>query len=204
MKTIVRSSVMLATLVGFAILSGAGQTPGADTKAPASTGKFDLAVSYTYKSAKISTTTGHFSLNGISVDGAYWLPTKAQKVAIACDFNLESAKNIQPNVNLDQISLVIGPRFNLWQSKSNGLKANIYGEGMAGFVEAFNSVFPTIPATASAHSWAFQAGGGMNLPLSPKFGWRVAEADYIATKLPNNQDTYQGDLRISTGFTFHF
>ena len=52
--------------------------------------------------------------------------------------------------------------------------------------------------------YAFQTGGGVNIPLKGSLGWRVGEIDYILTNLPNGTNGYQGDIRISSGITFHF
>jgi hypothetical protein len=35
-------------------------------------------------------------------------------------------------------------------------------------------------------------------------GLRLLEADYVMTKLPNNTNSYQGDVRFSNGLTFRF
>jgi hypothetical protein len=47
MKTSLRSSVMLAAMLGLAILSGTGQTTGTGSTAkPSVTDKFDLGLTY--------------------------------------------------------------------------------------------------------------------------------------------------------------
>jgi hypothetical protein len=152
----------------------------------------------------VSTTSNRFGLQGASLDAVYWLNPKVKKLGFAIDLNGESASQIAPGVSLHQISLVAGPRYTLWQSKSKGLRPNLYGEGLVGFVHALHTTLPTVPATDSATAVAFQAGGGLNLPVGRSMGFRLCELDYIATKLPNNNDTYQGDLRVSGGVIFHF
>jgi hypothetical protein len=198
---------MLAATLGLAILSGAGQSSGAGSPAkPLESGKFDLGLTYTYKLAKITWTTGpFFGLQGGSVDGVYWM-TGQRKLGVAFDLSGEAASDIKPGVNLDQISIVAGPRYTLWRAKSSTHKADVYGQALVGYVHAFNSIFPVGASSISstANGFALQAGGGVNLPLNRTVGLRLFEADYIYTRLTNGADNYQGDVRLSTGLTVHF
>jgi hypothetical protein len=207
MKNTMRSSVMLAATLGLALLTGAGQTSGAGSAAkPPETDKFDLALTFDYKLVKISTTSGPFhGLAGGGVDGVYWLGDGAKRWGIAFDVNGETISNIQPGVNLSQFTVVAGPRYTLWQDKKKAHGANLYGEVLGGYVHAFNSVFPTsTTAVPTANSFSLQAGGGFNLPLTRSLDLRLIEADFIMTKLPNNNNDFQGDARLSAGLVFRF
>jgi peptidoglycan-associated lipoprotein len=209
MTKLLRFSVMLVATLGFAMLPCAGQAAKAvSSDNAAAAGTFDLGLTYTYKLAKLSSTTGwFFGVQGASVDGVYWLGPKAYNLGLAFDLNGETATNIRPNVNLSQISFVAGPRYTLWQYKAPGRLSgtNVYGQGLVGFVNAFNSIFPTGTAvTTSASSFALQTGGGVNMPLNNKWGLRLFEADYVYTRLPNSSGNYQGDIRFSGGVTYHF
>jgi hypothetical protein len=135
MKSIVRSSVMLAATLGLALLSGAGQSSGAgSTVKPPETDKFDLGITYTYKLAKISNISGStFGIQGGSVDGVYWLGEKAPNLGLAFDFNGETASNIKPGVDLNQFTFVAGPRYTLWKDKSKSHGENLYGEVLGGY-----------------------------------------------------------------------
>jgi hypothetical protein len=196
---------MLAATLGLALLSGAGQSSGAgSTVKPPETDKFDLGITYTYKLAKISNLSGSsFGIQGGSVDGVYWLGEKAPNLGLAFDFNGETASNIKPGVDLNQLTFVAGPRYNLWKDKSKSHGANLYGEVLGGYVHAYDSVFPTsTTAATSANSFSLQAGGGFNLPIAKRIDLRLIEADYIMTKLPNASDDIQSDLRLSAGLVF--
>jgi hypothetical protein len=204
-----RFSVMLAAVLGFAMLPCAGQVAPAVSGAVApQAGKFDLGITYTYKLAKLSSTTGwYFGIQGGSVDGVYWLGPKAYNLGVAFDFNGETASNIGPGVNLSQLSFVAGPRYTLWKVKAPGKLSgtNIYGQALVGYVHAYNSIFPSgLTTTSSAGSFALQTGGGANLPLNKQWGLRLVEADYIYTQLPNSNGNYQGDVRFSGGVTYRF
>ena len=209
MTKLLRFSVMLVATFGFAMLPCAGQAAKAvSSDNAAAAGTFDLGLTYTYKLAKLSSTTGwYFGIQGGSVDGVYWLGPKAYNLGLAFDFNGETVSNIRPGVNLSQVSFVAGPRYTLWSYKAPGRLSgiNVYGQGLVGFVNAFNSVFPTGAAvTPSASSFALQTGGGVNLPICKKWGVRLFEADYVYTQLPNSSSNYQGDVRFSGGATYHF
>ena len=207
MTKLVRFSVMLAATLGFAILPCAGQAAATGSNGnKAAEGRFDLGLTYTYKLAKISSTSSpSFGLQGGAIDGVYWLGARTKNLGLAFDFNGETASNIRPGVNLSQISFVAGPRYTLWKAKADRYKANVYGQALVGFDHAYNSVFPSGTTVAtSANSFALQAGGGVNLPLNKTVGLRLFEADYIYTQLSNNSSNYQGDARFSGGVTFHF
>lgn len=207
MKTTFRSSVMLVTMLGLALLSGAGQTTGAGSTAkPPVIDKFDLGLTYTYKLAKISNLSGStFGLQGGSADGVYWLGDGARRWGLAFDLDGETASNIKPGVNLSQFTIVAGPRYMLWQDKSKHHGANLYSEVLGGYLHAFNSVFPATPtALTSANSFALQAGGAFNLPIAKSIDLRLIEADYVMTKLPNANNDLQSDLRLSAGFVLRF
>ena len=174
----------------------------ADAKLPYND-KFEIGLTMTYKLAKISMTTDHdFGLRGGAVDATYWLNT-SKRFGVALNVNGETSTNIEPKINLNQITFVAGPRVVLARSNRNMLR--VYAEALAGSVYAFDSVFPTsgVPKS-SATSVALQTGGGIDLKPRKYFGIRLLEVDYIMTHLPNNADTYQGDLRIASGLILRF
>jgi hypothetical protein len=211
-----RNKLMLIALLGLAILPCAGQQQSGAVKKTGTSvlDKFDFGLTFTEKYAKIVNTTGtYFNLPGGSMDVAYNLQ-KAKGWAIAADIQGESATQpITLGYGLNQFSFVVGPRYTAWEQKCacpDKLKANIYLQAMIGGVHAWDSLFTTqtTPTTTSnfthANSFAFQGGGGVNLPLNKHVGLRVGEVDYILTKLPNITNNFQGDIRFSTGLIFHF
>lgn len=210
MKNILRSSVMMAALLGAALLPVAGQVSSAGTAGTANSSTFDLGVTYTAKVAKISNlSNSNFVLQGGAVDGVYWMnPSRVRlhNLGVAFDFSAETKSNITPGLSLHQFSLVAGPRYTLWRAKGGKPGPNLYGQALVGFVHASHSYFPVAPNSTkpSATSIALQTGGGLNVPVGGRIGLRVAEIDYIMTHLPNNADSYQGDMRFSTGITFRF
>ncbi|MGA3162471.1 MAG: hypothetical protein ABSC77_14785, partial [Terracidiphilus sp.] len=113
-------------------------------------------------------------------------------------------------VNLHQVTFVAGPRYTWMLSDAQTRhKVSMYGQVLVGAVHAFDSVFPHAngafsTTTPTATSVAVQAGGGLNMRLTRNLGLRLLEADYVMTRLPNNTNNYQGDIRFSNGITFHF
>jgi outer membrane protein OmpA-like peptidoglycan-associated protein len=202
------SKSMLIALLGLAILPCAGQTSGQGSQAGSSRlDRFDFGLTFTEKLAKISNTTGTtFTLPGGSIDVAYNFP-KWDRWAVAVDVQGETAtKDVTLGYGLNQISYVGGPRYTFWRQKGviSGRAANFYGEALFGGMHAWDSYFDNNgKALTAANSWALQAGGGLNLPIARRFDVRVMEIDYILTKLPNNYDNMQTDVRFSTGLVFH-
>jgi peptidoglycan-associated lipoprotein len=204
MKTILRAGAVLI-MTGVFLLSAHGQVTG-EGVAPAATGgpgvrSFDLAGNVTWKFAKVAETTGIFLMPGGSIDGSY---NFAHGLGVAAELNIEAAHNIVPAVSLTQISVVAGPRYTFYVGNSRH-PVGIYGQFLAGEVWASNSIFPgPKSATTIASSTVIQTGGGLNIHLGRAVSFRVMEADYIRTSLPNNTNNSQSDLRLSDGVVFHF
>lgn len=204
MKSILPVSATLAMIIGACSLSAAGQsTTGGAPQPPAD--KFDVAVNFTYKVAKIASTTTHFVLPGGSLDAAYNFGGKAGGLSLVADMNGESKSNIEPGVSLTQFSVLGGARYTFHFSAQKPHALDLYGEFLAGEVFAFNSVFPgPSSTTSSANSVAIQAGGGANVRLSRSIALRLLESDFITTQLPNATDQRQYDVRFSNGIVFRF
>jgi hypothetical protein len=202
-----RNKMMLIALLGLAILPCAGQQSGAAKKTgPSVLDKLDFGLTYTDKYAKIVNTTGtYFNLPGGSLDIAYNF-RKGSDWAIVADIQGETAPNpITLGYGLNQFTYVFGPRYTIWKQKCDCRRATIYLEALGGGMHAWDSLFETqTSATTHANSFAFQGGGGVNLPMTKRLGWRVGEVDYIWTKLPNDTNNFQGDIRFSTGLIFRF
>jgi hypothetical protein len=105
-------------------------------------------------------------------------------------------------VGLDMIAATFGPRYT-W-SPAHG-KYSLYGHALAGAAIAMHGLFPSVAgASSTGSSLAFQLGGGANVSLTPRFGLRAFEADWMRTQLPNSTNNVQNNLRIGTGFIFRF
>ena len=201
MKNILPVCATLAMVLGTLSLSAAGQTG-----APApSANKFDVAVNFTYKVAKIASTTTSFVLPGGSADAAYNFGGKVKGLSLVVDLNGESKSNIEPGVNLTQFSMLGGARYTARLAQKNPHAADLYGQFLGGGVFASNSPFPGLSGTtSSANSSAIQLGGGANIRLTHCIALRLLEADFISTHLPNATNQRQYDVRFSNGVVFRF
>ena len=204
MKNILPVCAMLAMALGIFSLSAAGQASHGGASKPAAD-KFDVAVNFTYKVAKIAATTNRFVLPGGSLDAAYNFGGKAGGLGLVVDINGESKSNIEPGVSLTQFSVLGGARYTFHLVQKNPHAVNLYGQFLGGGVFASNSLFPgPSRTTSSANSSAIQLGGGANIRLTHCIALRLFEANFIATHLPNATNQRQYDVRFSNGVVFRF
>jgi hypothetical protein len=197
-----RNSVLL---LGALTMSLTGLT---QQKAPSTT-TTDLAITYVAERAKIaSIECGCFWLEGGSMNAAV---TFYRGLGVAANITGGHASSVTPGVDLDKFSFMMGPRYTYrpgkWSGHSFGEhgEVRIFGEGLAGGVHAFNTIFPSAGGVAgAASSFSFQAGGGLDWTIWKNIGIRVVEGDYIRSTLPNGGNNTQHDLRLAAGISFHF
>jgi hypothetical protein len=204
MKSILPVSATLAMILGVFSLHAAGQTSPAAMPAPA-TDNIDVAANFTYKVAKIASTTTNFVMPGGSLDAAYNFGGKAGGLSLVGDANFEEKSSIEPGVNLRQFSVMGGARYTFRFAKYNPHGFDLYGQILGGEVFASHSLFPyPSGATTSASSGAFQAGGGANLRLTHSIALRLVGVDFVSTSLPNSTNNRQYDVRFENGVVFRF
>lgn len=76
---------------------------------------------------------------------------------------------------------------------------------LIGGVHGFDSLFPDPNGTVpNPDAFAYAAGGGLNVNLSPHFAIRAGQADYFQTHLPNDTNDRENHLRLSAGIVFRF
>lgn len=156
-----------------------------------------VAVTYDLERSKTSASGVGFWLQGGGVDAAVPL---YKGLSVAGNFRGDHASNIQPGVNLGQLSYMAGPRYTF------GLPhVQVFGEGLFGGVHGFDSLFPAAGGvTNTANSYAMQLGGGLDIALRHGFGLRALEIDYVRTALPNNGTNTQNSLGLAFGLSYHF
>lgn len=171
--------------------------------------EMDVAITYVAERAKIaSIDCGCFWLEGGAMNAAV---TFYRGLGVAANLTGGHASNIEPGVDLDKVSFMMGPRYTYqlknWFGHDFGRPggARIFGEGLIGGVHSFNTVVPTSAGVGgAASSFVFQVGGGVDLPLRKGIGIRLFEADYVRSTLPNGGNSIQNDLRLAAGISFHF
>lgn len=212
MKKFTRVSGALGVLLLTALSLPAQEASKADAPKKTRLQHVEIGLSYTCKWVKLSETSGSsFTLQGGAVDAAYTLGGKYRGLSFAVDFSGENAIAIKPGVDLSQISVVAGPRYTWKPTRPSKLRYAVYLQSLLGYVHAFDSVFPSNPPSSgtykpqtTANAFAMQLGGGIGIPLTKHLGIRPAEVDYIYTRLPNNNNNEQSDLRYSAGATWYF
>jgi len=145
MKNILPVCATLAMVLGMTPLGAVGQTSAGGAPQPAPTpesDKFDVALNFTYKVAKIASTTNRFVLPGGSLDAAYNFGGKVKALGLVVDINGESKSNIEPGVNLTQFSVMGGARYTFHLVPKNPHAVDLYGQFLGGGVFASNSLFP--------------------------------------------------------------
>jgi peptidoglycan-associated lipoprotein len=180
-----------------------GQQKAMEEKATWKLSSIDMAVTFAPERAQQVGSGSAFWFEGGGVDAAAMYKNG---LGIGVALNGERSSNVAPGVDLNKITFLAGPRWAVWSGHAGqGKQAkplHLFAEGLVGSAHAFNSMFPSPnQAATSANALAVQAGGGLNLELSPHYGLRLAQIDYVRTAFANNGSGSQNDLRLAFGFT---
>jgi hypothetical protein len=205
MRRSIRGSLFL---MGACLFAGMGAWAQASNAVQQSRVSTDLAVTYSLeRSEQAPGDCGCFWLQGGGADASAVF-YKGLGMAVALDG--DHASNVAPGVDVNMILYLAGPRYSRTLPRPTGGRtkahpAMFFGQFLIGGVYAFNGVFPAGSSTVpSANALAIQAGGGVNLALTPRLGLRLFEAEYQRTYLPNNAANTQNDLRIAAGLSLRF
>lgn len=162
------------------------------------TAKVDIFAGYSYVRDNPSTSgVSSFNLHGGSASVAYnanhWLSAVA-------DFGGYHANNILGSGIDGTISTYLfGPRVSYRKFE----RVTPFAQTLFGVAHAGGSGFG-VSSTSNAFAATF--GGGVDVKLSHHFSFRPAQVEYLLTRFPeatSNRET-QNNLRVSTGFVFHF
>jgi hypothetical protein len=193
------SSVLLAGAMmiasGVLAQSAAAQT----TAAPSERGRLEVSATYdTLLSNAI--TSDRFWMQGGSaeVEGQFYHGLGAvADIGGTHTGNIESAR-----VGLDLVTATFGLRYTWAPMKK---RYEFFGQGLLGEANGFHGLFPTPTGAAeSSNSMAVEAGGGMNVALSPHVAFRAFEISWLRTQLPNSDTNVQNNVRFGAGVVFRF
>jgi hypothetical protein len=128
---------------------------------------------------------------------------KGDHLGLVADARGFHTSNINSSgVGLDLITVTGGPRYSLSFAQH---KVSVFGQGLAGGAMAFNGLFPHLPsAQTTASSFAWLAGGGVDMRFSHRFAVRAIEANWMHTQLPNGAGNEQSALILGAGIVYHF
>jgi outer membrane immunogenic protein len=152
---------------------------------------------------------GCFFMNGVSAEGNFrtWRAYTTVVDVTAAHTN-EIHNTGQP---FSLLMLTAGERLNFrmghqrddgWDTYHN-LKPFV--QGLAGFAHGFDSAFPDKAGfiQPTANSFALLVGIGLDYKYRRHLSFRLIQADYGYTRLPNLAGNDQNLLRISSGITIH-
>jgi opacity protein-like surface antigen len=199
-----RKTFLVAALL-VAVLTAAGPVARAQEQArPAPRFQWsstDLAITYTTEQSKVIPSGASFWLQGASANAAI---TFFHGFGLAMNLTGDYASRIAPGVSLGKIAYMAGPRYTSILHTGSKHEIRLFGEGLAGAVRGFDSVFP-VPSgiTDRASAFSMQVGGGLDIAISKHFALRAIEADWVRTLLPNDTTNTQDHLRLAIGIAYH-
>jgi hypothetical protein len=201
MRTTSRGIVVLAGIVALSGAMGRAQdkTPPPSQSQGTST---DFAAIYSTQEGQVTPTgAGSFWSQGVSLNGAF---TFSRGFGIALDLTGEHASHIAPGVGLNEVDLMIGPRYTYRIGSKSKHETRVFGEALVGGARGMSSVFPKPSGVGSAaSSFAYEAGGGLDISITKHIAIRAVEADYVRSYLPNNGGDTQGRIRLGFGVVYH-
>lgn len=105
--------------------------------------------------------------------------------------------NTTSGVSTNNFTYLFGPKF----AYRGNEKVTPYFHVLLGGVHASSS-FGTV--SASSNAFAMALGGGLDAKVAPHIAIRVAQVDYLLTKLPDDKDDRQNNVRVSAGIVFRW
>lgn len=105
--------------------------------------------------------------------------------------------NNTSGVSTNNFTYLFGPKF----AYRGNERVTPYFHVLLGGVHAHSS-FGTI--SDSSNAFALAIGGGLDAKVAPHIAIRVAQIDYLLTKLPDDKDDRQNNVRVSAGIVFRW
>ncbi len=193
MPTSSRMAICMLLLTSTGLL----RAQATSTRSPALNG--DLAIIYITERSIKAGTSDSFWMQGGSAELAFNL---IHGIGVAADYTGTHSSSIgNSGVPLTLTVITFGPRYR-WHAKN---RVSIYGEGLIGVASGSNSVFPGVSgATSNSNNWAWQAGGGLDFPVTGHLAVRALDIGFIHTELPNATNNAQNILRLGAGLALRF
>jgi outer membrane immunogenic protein len=161
--------------------------------------KAELAVGYNWLHANTPPGgCGCFSMNGADAEFAYAITRHWSGLA---DFGW----NYNGNVNASNSDLLLanymaGVRYRI-ATKS---RFKPFAEFELGDSHASGSLSPHSLGVGNNNEFAFATGGGVDLPLSAHFSWRIVRVNYLLTIFDNTNNNHQNNIQVNTGIIYRF
>jgi len=202
MRFIIGISLLAATAFLLPIVLEAQQQPAAAVASPP---EFDLAFTYSAQRSNIVNTGNIFwPESGGTAELSALL---SHGFGLAANLGGAHASNIVPGVDLTMITATFGPRYT-WSHALGGdreKRIRFFGQALVGVSFGMDSEFPFPSGVkSSAHCFALQVGGGVDLALWRHVALRPLQADWLRTEFPNFTTGVQNNMRLSAGIVFRF
>lgn len=197
------SILLLSSLFVAATESLAAQTGNHTRQSPTA---FDLAVTY----------NAEYASQAPGSCNCFWMQGAAAALSanlwkgwgVSVQIGFDEAPGYASNLTLKKFDFMGGPRYLYHVRALKGAPSrtvDLFGEGLFGVAHAYDGAFPSATGLSqSATSFSMATGGGIDWNLSRSLAWRMIQADYVRTQMPNNYANTQNDLRLGTGLLFHF
>jgi outer membrane immunogenic protein len=128
-----------------------------------------------------------FSLVGAS---STFVWNASERYSGVVDVGYQRSTNINSTGNsLGLMTYMAGPRISF-----RGRKYTLFGQALAGGVRANSNGLYN-----NASGFAGSAGGGLDFQLTQRLSWRILQADYLLTRVPNGSNDIQNNIRLTTG-----
>ena len=103
--------------------------------------------------------------------------------------------------SLTLLTYVAGPRYRYVPSRG---RLTPFAQVLIGGVHASGGLYaPSGSYSGTANAFAASMGGGVDVSLNPRFAFRLVQAEYLLTLLPNSVNSRQNNVSISTGIVIH-
>ena len=199
-------SVALLLLGSIAGIGGTRLHGQVTTPAGRDFGLPRVEVSLAYSPTEANAPPGHcgcFFMNGVSAEGnfrTYRAFTTVVDVTATHTGNLVNTG--QP---FSMIMATGGIRLNYRIGGERFYYFKPFVQGLAGMAHGFDSAFPSKSGfiEPTANSFALLVGMGLDYKYRRHLSFRVIQADYGYTRLPNLAGNDQNLLRISSGIAIH-
>jgi hypothetical protein len=159
----------------------------------------DVAITYDATRADVITSAAFWMQGGTAeVHGRFY-----KGLGVVAEVNGLHTSNIQSSsVGLDLVTATFGPRYTCAPAHA---RYSIFAQALGGEAFGFNSVFPSVTgAMQNARSLAVEAGGGLDVALSPHVAVRAFKVDWLRTQLPNSTTNVQNNITLGAGVVIKF
>ena len=186
-----RSRWMWLSLVLVLVMPAAAQPP-----------RGELSLSYSRMRANAPVGgCGCFSLNGGNA-AATW--NASPRLGLVGEFGATHASGILLNYqDLTVVSYLFGPRlYLLSREKAERKRISPFAQVLLGGAHASGLLAGV--NNDSSNSFAFKAGGGLDVAIRRRVALRAFQAEYFHTRFPNGVNDHQNILLLSAGVVFRF